>query len=78
MQSPVLDIDASPLDWWKVEWKRMPLLAVVAQKYLGICATSIPSEGVFSLGGHLVSQKRNSLKSDKVINMNILGQILHG
>ena len=41
MQSPVLDIDASPLNWWRVEWKRMPLLAVVAQKYVGICATSI-------------------------------------
>ena len=65
MQSPVLDIDASPLDWWKVEWKRMPLLAVVARKYLGICATSVPSERVFSLAGYLVSQRRNSLNQTK-------------
>ena len=43
----------------------MPLLAVMARKYLGICATNVPSEQVFSIGGHLVSQKRKSLKPDK-------------
>jgi len=63
MQYPVLDIDSSPLEWWRLEWKRMPILAVVAPKYLGICATSVPSDGVFSVGGHSVSQKRNSLKA---------------
>ena len=57
MQYPVLDIDSSPLEWWRLECKRIPLLAIVAQKYLGICATSVPSERVFSIGGHLVSQK---------------------
>ena len=69
MQYPVLDIDSSPLEWWRLGCKRMPLLAIVAQKYLGICATSGPSEHMFSIGDHLVRQKRNSLKPDKVNNM---------
>jgi len=34
VQYPVLDIDSSPLEWWRLEWKRMPILAVVARKYL--------------------------------------------
>jgi len=78
MQSPVLDIDAAPLNWWRVEWKRMPLLAVVARKYLGICATSVPSERMLSLGGHLVSQKRNSLKPKKNKQYDFLAKNLNG
>jgi len=30
MQYPVLDIDSSPMEWWRLEWKQMPLLAVIA------------------------------------------------
>ena len=62
LQYPALDIDESPLEWWKLECKRMPLLSAVARKYLCVCATSVPSERVFSVGGQLVSQKCNSLK----------------
>ena len=66
MQYPTLDIDESPLEWWKLEAGRMPLLSTVARKYLSVCATSVPSEQVFSTGGNLVNAKRNSLKPDKV------------
>ena len=58
-------LDSLPLEWWRLKWKQMPLLAVMARKHLGICATNVPSERVFSIGGHLVSQKRKSLKPDK-------------
>ena len=53
--------DKSPLDWWKLECKRMPLLSVLAHKYLSLCATSVPSERVFSIAGHLVSKEHSSL-----------------
>ena len=67
MQYPTLDIDESPLEWWKLEAGRMPLLSTVARKYLSVCATSVPSERVFSIGGNLVNAKRNSInKPDKV------------
>ena len=66
MQYPTLDIDESPLEWLKLEAGRMPLLSTVARKYLSVCATSVPSERVFSIGGNLVNAKRNSIKPDKV------------
>ena len=55
LQYLALDIDESSLEWWKLECKCMPLLSAVAGKYLCVCATSVPSERVFSVGGQLVS-----------------------
>ena len=56
---PCLDIDKSPLEWWKLECKRMPLLSIAARKYLCVCATSVTSERVFSIGGQVVSSRRS-------------------
>ena len=56
LQYPTLDIDESPLDWWKLECKRMPLLSVLARKYLSVCATSVSSESLIFLAKHLNSQ----------------------
>ena len=41
---PVVEIDSDPLQWWKHEEKRLPVLAVLAKKYLCMCGTSVPSE----------------------------------
>ena len=37
------------LQWWKMEAKRLPILATLAQKYLSVCGTSVPSEQLFIL-----------------------------
>ena len=66
MQCPTMDIDEHPLDWWKLEANRLPLLSSVARKYLCACASSVPSERVFSVGGNIVNSKRNSLHPDRV------------
>ena len=34
LNSPVVEMDSDPLQWWKHEEKRLPLLAVLAKKYL--------------------------------------------
>ena len=77
LQYPTLDIDESPLEWWKLECKRIPLLSDAARKYLCVCATSVASERVFSIGGQLVSKKRNSLKPEKVNNLIFLAKNLN-
>ena len=54
----------SPLEWWKVNQKRYPTLSRLAKKYLATPATSVPSERIFSHGGHIVNTKRSCLLAD--------------
>ena len=61
--------DQHPLQWWKDNQKRLPLLVKCARKYLCIPATSVPSERAFSLAGYIVNQRRACLLPE---NVNIL------
>ena len=50
-----------PLDWWRVRAELFPNLSQIARKYLGIPATSVSSERLFSHAGSLISAKRNRI-----------------
>ena len=43
-----LDFEEDPMNWWKSHNLEYPLLARLAKKYLCACATSLPSERLFS------------------------------
>ena len=73
---PQPDISDDPLIWWKSESVRYPVLAKLAQKFLCLCATSVPSERVFSCGGNIVTDKRTCLKLEKVDSLVFLAQNL--
>nr|XP_055030442.1 E3 SUMO-protein ligase ZBED1-like [Misgurnus anguillicaudatus] len=62
LQEMVIDGEEDPLTWWKANQGRFPLMA----KYLCICATSAPSERVFSTAGNVVTPLRSLLKPEKV------------
>ena len=49
-EHPKVDLETNPLEWWKLHDKQFPLLSELARHYLCICATSVPSERVFSTG----------------------------
>ena len=66
IQEEPIDSNADPLAWWRVNEARFPLLSKLARKYMCICATSTPSERVFSTAGNIVSPFRSSLKPHKV------------
>ena len=66
LSHPQLDVEESPLLWWKIEAVRYPKVAKLAQKYLCLCATSVPAERVFSCGGNIVSDRRTCLKPERV------------
>ena len=63
---PKLDLDTIPLEWWKINEKQFPLLSELARHYLCVCATSVPSERIFSTGGNVSTAARNSLKPHNV------------
>lgn len=71
---------SDPLEWWNVNRFNFPMVAIAARKWLGVCATSTPSERVFSDCGLAVTAKRsrlagNSIESQVLIrrNMNACG-----
>ena len=66
LQEEALDGDSDPLAWWKANENRFPLMAKIASKYLCICATSSPSERVFSTAGNVFTPLRSLLKPEKV------------
>ncbi|XP_026083928.1 zinc finger BED domain-containing protein 1-like [Carassius auratus] len=66
LQEEALDLHSDPLAWWRDNQARFPLLSKVARKYMSICATSTPSERVFSAAGNIVTPLRSSLKPDNV------------
>ena len=73
---PVVEMDSDPLQWWKHEEKRLPVLAVLAKKYLCICGTSVPSERLFSKSGFIVDAFRNRLLPEKVNMLTFLAKNL--
>ena len=74
---PQLDAELDPLQWWKVHMIVLPTMAKLAQKYLCVCASSSPSERIFSCSGHIVSKKRTLLKPDKVNMLVFLSKNLY-
>ena len=58
--------DCDPLDWWKRNETRYPQIAVIAKRVLGVPATSVSSERIFSAAGLLINKLRNRLSSDIV------------
>ena len=61
--------EINPLEWWKLHEKRFLILASIARKYLCICATSVPSERLFSDVGNNITNKRTNLNPDLVEKM---------
>ena len=58
--------DVQPLKWWKENNARFPRLADVARVLLGIPATSVPAERIFSTAGLTVTKLHSRLKPESV------------
>jgi hypothetical protein len=67
---PIVRENKNPLDWWRTKCEIFPILSIIAKKYLGIPATSVASERLFSDAGNHITAKRNSLSPD------LLGKML--
>ncbi|EGZ09375.1 hypothetical protein PHYSODRAFT_564085 [Phytophthora sojae] len=58
--------DQNPLTWWSVNGHKYPSLKLLARKWLGCVATSVPSERAFSTAGNVVTAKRCQMDPDLV------------
>ena len=74
--TPCIDVEKDLLQWWASECCDYPCLSQLAMKYLAVCATSSPSERVFSASGKIVTPLRSNLKPDMVDKLVFLSQNL--
>lgn len=63
---PNCNMEADILVWWKVNVANFPTISQLARKYLPIQGTTVPTERVFSTGGHIVTDLRCSLTTKHV------------
>lgn len=63
-EEPPIGRNQDPLEWWRKREVVYPRLAKLARKHLSLCATSVPSERVFSTAGEILTKKRNRLGSE--------------
>ena len=66
LEFPSLEADAIPLSWWKIGKGQFPNLAFLANRYLCIFGTSVPSERILSSAGHISNGLRNHLSSKNI------------
>ncbi|KAL3860698.1 hypothetical protein ACJMK2_010789 [Sinanodonta woodiana] len=71
-----LHVNGDILQYWRDNTPCYSRLAALAQKYLCIPATSVPSESAFSMAEHVVNRKRASLSPDTVDMLVFLKQKL--
>ena len=65
-------LKSDPLDWWKANSSRFPLLAKAARRYLSAPATSVESERVFSTCGNVYDDRRTCLTAGHLENLVLL------
>ena len=68
-RTPLALRNSDPLLWWQQQQIQFPILSKLARKYLGIPATSVPSERLFSDAGNHITPRRSNLKPKLVSRM---------
>jgi len=71
-ESIILNKDFDPLDYWKQNTYRFPILSLLARRYLAIPATSAPIERVFSISNNIITKSRNRLLPSTVKQLLLL------
>lgn len=64
LNRPVCSRDTNPLEEWEKYKIIYPHIYEIAREHLGILATSVPCERLFSKAGLIITQQRNRLSSD--------------
>lgn len=76
LAEPNIDENVNPLGWWSSNQFKYSAVAIVARSFLGIPATSVASERVFSKCGRICTERRSVLSAQHVQQLVFLGQNL--
>jgi hypothetical protein len=57
-------MNTDPLEWWAANEINFPALIVMVRQYLGVPATSVSAERLFSLAGHAFDDLRQCVKEE--------------
>ncbi|CAM9445192.1 unnamed protein product, partial [Sphacelaria rigidula] len=63
---PALAINENPLKWWALLAHEYPFIAHVARNAPAVPASSGPSERASSQSGHILTQRRIRLESERL------------
>jgi hypothetical protein len=66
LKQPLMDRKTNIYQYWKAKQFEFPIISKIARDHLAMPATSAPSECVFSVGGDIVTKKRNRLAGESV------------
>ncbi|XP_054263287.1 E3 SUMO-protein ligase ZBED1-like [Macrosteles quadrilineatus] len=66
INSPCIPMQENPCSWWKQHSQLYGPIASVAKRYLGIPATEVASERIFSSAGNVVNERRRCLTQEHI------------
>ena len=76
LKEPLLNRKEDPLLWWSQRTASYAHLHQLARRHLGVPATSVPSERLFSTAGEVISRRRSGLKPEIVNDILFLNKSL--
>ena len=71
-ESTISNKDINPLDYWKQNSYRFPILSILARRYLAIPATSASIERIFSISNNIITKSRNRLLPNTIKQLILL------
>lgn len=74
LEECIIPRNECPLKYWQARAILYPELSSLAEKYLSVMATSVPSERTFSKSGQILSERRSSIqpkRMEKILFLNM-------
>jgi len=75
LNQPTIPIHENIIKFWDVHKMMYPNIAKIAESYLSLVATSVPSERLFSKAGNIMNAKRNRLSGEELQHLLFLSSL---
>lgn len=75
LNQPVIQLNEDPIKYWQRQKLLYPTLSRVAERFLCMVATSVPSERLFSRAGNIITDNRSRLLGDRLSRLVFLNTL---